>query len=134
MKKSPYLSSLVELYREITIAYSAVIAKYIAQFDESQQKTFFKELDKDNKELEENIKEGDLNNYYKRFKFFFGSINESQKKVITAQSDFFRELSRTRLEGKKKLRGEIFSHFAQQVPTHEKQKRIYESFKCLQYK
>lgn len=125
----PTYRGLIELYREVAIAYSAVVSKYIAQFDESQQKAFFKELDKDNKELEENIKEGDLNDYYKRFKFFFGSINESQKKVITAQSDFFRELSRTRLEGKKKLRAEIFSHFAQQVPTHEKQKRIYESFK-----
>ncbi len=122
---APTYRGFIELYREIAISYSEVLADLMSTLDKKQQATFIKEFIRENKELEDKIIDSDPTDYFTRFRFFFGSINDLQKKTIVEHSDFFREQSRHRLKNRIILLKAIEEAFKEA----NSKKKIYEAFR-----
>ncbi len=120
---------LIKTYRQVAIDYSAILAKQMAGFSDKQFQSFLKETAKENKEIEDKISEKESEDYHKRFKFFFDTINESQKKILKSHMDFFKGQSTLRLTNRQALHQQLTTIAEQKIPTPEKEKRIFEAFK-----
>lgn len=123
---------LISIYKEIALDFSGVIAKPLSLLDAKQQKFFFSALDDENQDMEKKLNEVDSKDYYKRFKFFFGDMNDKQEVLINSHHDFFKDMTRNRLEKRKVLHAEMRRIYGLSVSSTEKEKLIFAAFKSFQ--
>lgn len=126
------IKDLISIYKEIALDFSGVIAKPISLLDTKQQKNFFSALDDENQDMEKKINEVDSKEYYKRFKFFFGDMNDKQEVLINSHHDFFKDITRSRLNKRKVLHAEMRRIYDLSVSSAEKEKLIFAAFKSFQ--
>ena len=87
-------------YRTISEQVSTIIAKQIAKFDEKQIKQFYEINKEKNEEIEERIKEREIEDYFGRYEFFLGDLNQKQKDLIKKNIDLYKSLSKQRLQNR----------------------------------
>lgn len=125
---APQYLKLIEVYRELAIGMSKIIIKPMSEFDAGQVKAFLKELEGDNRKLEEKIKEDDTSEYYKRFEFFFGTINSRQKKVMNEYKLIFKQQSHQRLQSKRVLLAEMKEIYSPSTPLPTRKHLLDDAF------
>jgi len=87
-------------YKEIGGDVNLIMAKQIAKFDEKQVKRFFEINEEKNEEIEDRIKEREADDYYRRYEFFLGDLNQKQKDLIFKNVNLFKSLSKQRLQNR----------------------------------
>ncbi|TNF28847.1 MAG: hypothetical protein EP319_08130 [Deltaproteobacteria bacterium] len=119
--------TLKSRYITLSEQVSAIMAKQIAHFDEKQIKQFF-EINRDkNEELQERIKEIEIKDYYGRYEFFLGELNQKQKDLLKSKLSLFKDLSRERLQNRLETQNKMQDIFRLQ-DKKQKEKEIYALF------
>jgi len=114
-------------YVTISEQVSAIMAKQIAKFDEKQIKQFYEINQEKNEEIEERIKERKAEDYYGRYEFFLGDLNQKQKDLIKKNVKLFKTLSSQRLQKRLQTQNKMQDLFRLKDP-EQKEKEIYALF------
>ena len=120
---------LVFQYKEIATEFAFVVAKPMSVLDQKQQTHLFKELEKENQEMVEKLDEKDSKEYFKRFRFFFGSITPKQEELILSNHDFFKSQTKRRLEKRRGIQAEIKEVYKTAKNQKEKEDKFYKILK-----
>lgn len=114
-------------YVTISEQVSAIMAKQIAKFDEKQIKQFYEINQEKNEEIEERIKDRKAEDYYGRYEFFLGDLNQKQKDLIKKNVKLFKTLSSQRLQNRLQTQNKMQDLFRLKDP-EQKEKEIYALF------
>lgn len=114
-------------YVTISEQVSAIMAKQIAKFDEKQIKQFYQINKEKNEEIEERIKEREADDYYGRYEFFLGDLNQKQKDLIKKNVTLFKNLSAQRLKNRLQTQNKMQDLFRLNDPK-QREKEIYALF------
>lgn len=92
---------------------------YIAGLSEGQQEVFFEKAKKKNEELEEKIKENDVEKIAEGYEYAFGELSSSQLKVLKSKSDFFKKRSELHLKRRLDYQKELKKLFEEKAPVEK---------------
>ena len=126
-------SQLEKDYVKIAANFSAMVSRPMARLDKEQQKSFFKRLKEEQKRVEKQQNEDDRKKrFQERFKFFLGSMNSSQEKLLSEYEEYFKERSGLRISRRMDLSDKLKTIFEKEVPLEMKEELITEAFKNYQ--
>lgn len=115
-------------YRKIAQDFSALMAKYLSKLDAKQQKEFISNLEDENKKIAVKVKRNPMSDIESRFKLFFDSISDSQKKLLNTYKDYFKARNELRLQNRLKLQEQIRGLTSEELSAESKQKMIQDYF------
>tara|TARA_R110002049_G_scaffold292957_2_gene477741 strand:- start:2683 stop:3447 length:765 start_codon:yes stop_codon:yes gene_type:complete len=94
-------------YYAIAVKVNRILAKQFSKLDSHQIEKFKSSMLEKNDEILERIQDKTNEDYYERYEYFFGSINQNQKSLINTYIDTFKALSKNRLEKRKLVQLEL---------------------------
>ncbi len=118
---------LRERYLVIANRVSAIMAKQIALFDDKQIKRFYEINEEKNEDIQESIDEREVKDFYKRYEFFLGDLNQKQKELVKENFEVFKVLSKQRLKNRINTQNELKEAFKIK-DINEKEKAIFNIF------
>ena len=77
--------------------------------------------------MQERIKEIEIKDYYGRYEFFFGELNQKQKDLLKNKLSLFKNLSKERLQNRLETQNKMQDIFRLQ-DQKQKEKEIYALF------
>lgn len=97
-------------YFGIATKVNAILAKEFSTMDKNQIEKFRKSTAEDNKDIKERSLERKPEDFYKRYRYFFGELTVSQKDLINSNMDLFRDLAGRRLSRREELQKDLFKY------------------------
>jgi hypothetical protein len=111
-KTEKHYLQLSGLYLQVARDFTGMLAKHLARLDSTDQQSFFKELTKENRELEKKQKKDRLKDFNGRFSWFFGSVSQEQKDLFNSYTGYFNQRYKLRLEERRQLQANLKSIYA----------------------
>jgi hypothetical protein len=82
-----------KVYYEMMDSFIPIVMKHVVTMDDKQLKKFFKDREKERKDLKKTIKKNKMDYLNKKFKFFFIELNKKQKEITKKhKKDYYRML------------------------------------------
>lgn len=112
-KSSPDLTrqEISELFVTLVKDFNNILARYYSHLTPKQQSHFLKELDDEDKQLKEKIKDKNLDSVIDRYEYFFGTLNEEQLSLIRNNSSIYMGLYEGRLKRRSLLQKQLNETF-----------------------
>lgn len=120
--------SILKSYRGIAEDFSKLLAGYIVDLDEKQQKTFFRRLAEDLETKKEKDKEERSSDLKRKVERLFGALTPIQEKLLKDQSDYFQKKAVLHLERKAQLHGRLETILSQDSAKSTKREMVVEAF------
>ena len=120
--------SFLKSYRSVAKDFSTLLAKYIVELDQRQQKTFFKRLKEDLETKKKKDSEERLSDVKRKIERLVGSLSDSQEKILESNASNFQKKGAVHLERKEKLHGRLESILTQDIGTSTKKELMVEAF------
>jgi hypothetical protein len=105
-------------YKKVAIDFSSILSKYLAQFNQKQQKEYENLFIKDQNKMRELSQEERIEKACDRFELFFGSLTESQKSFF--KDEDFRMKYFSYLKRRDDLQEKIMTIFKEDLKDREK--------------
>lgn len=117
-------------FYEATVAhFSVIIAKHMSKLDKNQQRLFFKTLGSENAELEKKEPAHRMDKVRARFKMFFGTLSEDQRKLLEEWTPYFEALHQERLKRRKVMHEEFRETYGLGLSPASAQEKFLESMR-----
>lgn len=120
--------SLLGNYRKIAADFSELLAKYIVELDENQQKIFFRRLSEDLDTKKEKDSEGRLSDIKRKVERLVGSLSPTQEKLLTNHEAYFQRKGTLLLKRKEALHQRLQTILTQDSAPATKKEMIVEAF------
>lgn len=115
-------------YREIAEDFSNLLAKYIVDLDERQQKVFFQRLSKDLKTKKEKNSDQRFSDMKRKIERLIGSLSSDQEKFLKENARYFERKGALQNERKEKLHVRLESILNQDSSPNTKKELVVEAF------
>lgn len=123
---------LENFYKQISIDFGKLMAKYMAPLDKKQQKDFFDVLAAENKEIESKNSTDRKHDLEAKVEKLIGTVTDGQKKFLADYHVYFDERNTGRLENRKRLHNEFRTILEQDLSVESKELMIQDAFKSYQ--
>lgn len=123
--------SILTSYRGIAKDFSELLAKYIVELDERQQKIFFQRLAEDLETKKEKDVDERLSDTKRKVERLIGSLSADQEKFLKERKTYFQKKGSLHLERKEKLHGRLETILNQDSSPKTKRELVVEAF--MQY-
>ncbi len=121
-------ASLLKSYRGIAEDFSTILAKYIVDLNNRQQKIFFERLKEDLETKKKKNSEERLSDIKRKVERLIGSLSDSQEKMLRSHSNYFQKKGNLYLDLKEKLHTRLESILTQDSAPKTKRELVVEAF------
>lgn len=119
---------LEKSYLIIAQDFSKILARSMADFNQTQQNEYLEIQKKKASKIKKNKPSERLKKSKERLEHFLGHVTEEQQNLLAGQNAYFEERALSRIERRGKLQEQFKEIFSKDITSTEKEKLIFEAF------
>ncbi len=119
---------LEKSYLIIAQDFSKILARSMADFNQTQQNEYLEIQKKKASKIKKNKPSERLKKSKERLEHFLGQVTEEQQNLLAGQNAYFEERALSRIERRGKLQEQFKEIFSKDITSTEKEKLIFEAF------